>query len=217
VGNRIFGRRLASLINFEALKLAAGLMLVSPYVPLMFMGEEYGEDSPFLYFVSHSDPELINAVRKGRAEEFKSFNWLDEVPDPQVEETFLRSKLKWEMLEETTNKRLFEFYKFLINFRKENIIVNDVENNFSAEGTGKDKVISLRYNHPDKKIFAVFNLNDSVITDIINVPEGNWKKIIESSDEDWCGSGSSTQDTLLGKPQNITLKQWSFSLYKNSE
>ncbi len=69
------------------------MVLLSPYIPLIFMGEEYGETAPFLFFISHSDPELIKAVRQGRKDEFKTFNWKDEPPDPQDIETFMRSKL----------------------------------------------------------------------------------------------------------------------------
>jgi len=72
VGNRPFGERLSQLISFEALKLAAGAVILSPCVPLIFMGEEYAEEAPFLYFVSHSDPELIEATRAGRRMEFKA-------------------------------------------------------------------------------------------------------------------------------------------------
>jgi maltooligosyltrehalose trehalohydrolase len=93
VGNRARGDRLSTLVDFESLKLAAGLLLLSPYVPLLFMGEEYGETAPFLYFTSHGDADLIEAVRKGRREEFASFDWKGEVPDPQDETTFVRSKL----------------------------------------------------------------------------------------------------------------------------
>src|SRR5574341_367200 len=75
IGNRMLGERLSNIIPFEGLKLAAGVVLLSPFVPLLFMGEEYGEEAPFLYFVSHSDPDLIEAVRKGRKQEFTAFNW----------------------------------------------------------------------------------------------------------------------------------------------
>ncbi len=70
IGNRMLGERLTELVSFEALKLCAGLVLLSPFVPLLFMGEEYGETAPFLYFTSHSDPDLIQAVRTGRKEDF---------------------------------------------------------------------------------------------------------------------------------------------------
>src|SRR5690606_11120944 len=92
IGNRMLGERISKLVSFEMLKLSVGTLLMSPYVPMLFMGEEYGEDQPFLYFVSHTDPELVKAVQEGRRNEFKSFEWGDDVPDPQAEETFNRSK-----------------------------------------------------------------------------------------------------------------------------
>jgi len=86
VGNRAAGERLTALVGTEALKLAAGITLLSPFVPLLFMGEEYGESAPFQYFVSHGDPVLVDAVRRGRREEFAAFGWQDSVPDPQDED-----------------------------------------------------------------------------------------------------------------------------------
>ena len=96
VGNRAAGDRLGALVSLDALKLAAALLLLSPYVPLLFMGEEYNEPAPFQYFVSHSDRDLVAAVRKGRHEEFESFGWAGEVPDPQAESTFERSRIHYE-------------------------------------------------------------------------------------------------------------------------
>jgi len=93
VGNRAHGERLAALVPLDRQKLAAAALLLSPYVPLLFMGEEYGETNPFLYFTSHADPGVIEALRAGRRAEFASFAWQAEVPDPQAPETFLRSRL----------------------------------------------------------------------------------------------------------------------------
>jgi maltooligosyltrehalose trehalohydrolase len=93
VGNRAEGERLSALATFAQCKLAAAALLLSPSVPLLFMGEEYGERRPFLYFVEHGDPGLVEAVRAGRRSEFEAFGWAEAVPDPQDEDTFLRSKL----------------------------------------------------------------------------------------------------------------------------
>jgi maltooligosyltrehalose trehalohydrolase len=96
VGNRMLGDRLASTAGFEAAKLAAGAVLLAPFVPLLFMGEEYAEAAPFPYFTSHSDPALIEAVRRGRAQEFEAFRWAGEPPDPQSQDTFRRAVLRWD-------------------------------------------------------------------------------------------------------------------------
>jgi len=93
VGNRARGDRLATMLAPDRLRLAAALLLLSPYVPLIFMGEEYGETNPFQYFVSHGDPELVEAVRGGRRKEFETFGWSEDVPDPQDEDTRRRSDL----------------------------------------------------------------------------------------------------------------------------
>ena len=86
IGNRAGGERLSALVDPGSLRLAAAILLLSPYVPLIFMGEEHGETNPFLYFVSHGDPALIEAVREGRRREFAAFVWTGDVPDPQAED-----------------------------------------------------------------------------------------------------------------------------------
>ena len=91
IGNRMSGERLSTLVPFEALKLAAGVILLSANIPLLFMGEEYGEEAPFRYFVSHSD-ETDRGGEKGGREEFAGFRWEGEIPDPQDEANFLAPK-----------------------------------------------------------------------------------------------------------------------------
>ena len=109
----------SSVGRFRKLKLAAGVTLLSPFVPMLFMGEEYGETAPFPYFTSHGDPELAEAVRKGRQEEFAKFEWKGDVPDPQSEATFEKSRLKSAFKENPTNLTLRRFYQALIRLRRE--------------------------------------------------------------------------------------------------
>src|SRR5882757_692343 len=119
VGNRAFGERLSSLVNFESLKLAAGANLLSPFVPLLFMGEEYGETAPFLYFTSHGDPDLAEAVRRGRQAEFAHFQWQGQIPDPQADSTFVKSKLDHSMAGQDPHRTLQRFYKTLLGIRRD--------------------------------------------------------------------------------------------------
>jgi len=119
VGNRRAGDRLAALVSPEALKLAAGAVLLSPFVPLLFMGEEYGETAPFLYFVSHSDADLIEAVRRGRREEFAAFGWEGDVPDPQDEATFAASRLDRRRIGEERHRMLRDLHAELLGLRRE--------------------------------------------------------------------------------------------------
>lgn len=114
VGNRACGERLGDHLSVAQLKLAAAAVLLSPYVPLLFMGEEYGEKRPFPFFVSFEDPSLIEAVRKGRAAEFEGFAGEGlTIPDPEAAATFESAVLSWSMDEE-----LFGWYRELIRFRK---------------------------------------------------------------------------------------------------
>lgn len=117
VGNRAFGDRLAALAPFEALKAAASLLILSPFTPLLFMGEEYGEKSPFQYFVDHGDPDLVRAVRDGRTREFASFGWTD-VPDPASPKTYADSMLKWDCLRKSGHRSVAACYRELIRLRK---------------------------------------------------------------------------------------------------
>jgi maltooligosyltrehalose trehalohydrolase len=118
VGNRAVGERLSALVPFAHLKLSAALLLLSPYVPLLFMGDEYGETNPFLYFVSHTDPALADAVRIGRARELESFGWDARVPDPQADATFARSKLDRAQLEHAPwHRQLLAMYRDLLHLR----------------------------------------------------------------------------------------------------
>jgi maltooligosyltrehalose trehalohydrolase len=118
VGNRMLGERLSVLVDFESLKLAAGVMFFSPFVPMLFMGEEYGEDAPFLYFTSHGDKNLIEAVREGRKKEFSDFMTGDGPPDAQSEESFMRSKLRWDFKENEKKRKLLDYYRRLIALKK---------------------------------------------------------------------------------------------------
>lgn len=153
VGNRMLGRRLSCLASFEMQKLAAAFYLLSPFTPLLFMGEEYAENSPFLYFTSHGDPPLVESVREGRKGEFKDFMKDREPPDPQAESTFDKSKLtprdKWD----SNQFQMLEWYKKLISFRQNNKMwQKEARNHFSADAlnnqvmlvTGKSTGQSLK-------------------------------------------------------------------------
>jgi len=120
IGNRAFGERVGHLLPQEKLKIAAALVILSPFIPLLFQGEEWGVSSPFLYFCDHVDKKLQDAVYEGRKNEFKDFaNVSDKIPHPQAEETFLQSKLKWEELTEQKHAELLEWYRRLISLRRD--------------------------------------------------------------------------------------------------
>jgi maltooligosyltrehalose trehalohydrolase len=119
IGNRAKGDRSSHLLTKGQLKIGAAMVLASPFIPMLFQGEEWGASSPFLYFTSHEDPELGRAVREGRRREFAAFGWDPaEIPDPQAPETFRRSKLDWGELAREPHKDLFEWHKKLWKLRR---------------------------------------------------------------------------------------------------
>jgi maltooligosyltrehalose trehalohydrolase len=214
VGNRILGERLSALVSFEALKLSAGAVVFSPYIPLIFMGEEYGEESPFLYFVSHTDPDLITGVREGRKEEFRAFQWKGEPPDPQSPETFYRSKLRWENRRQGTHKVLLDFYRLLIWLRKRipALVYLDKEN-LEVSGMEEERLLLFRRWHGESQVFCVMNFNKHDLTARITVPTGRWGKIIDSSEKRWMGPGSLTPK-LCENGRSVTIRALSFALYE---
>ncbi len=119
VGNRMMGERLVSIVGMEKARLAAVAVVLSPFLPMLFMGEEYGETAPFQYFTSHSDDALIEAVRKGRLEEFDDFIWSGDPPDPHSESTFVASKLDWSLAERDEHASLRRLYAELFRLRRE--------------------------------------------------------------------------------------------------
>ncbi len=217
IGNRMLGERLSTLVSFEALKLAAGIVLLSPYIPLLFMGEEYGEDAPFLYFVSHSDHALIEAVRQGRKKEFGEFKWQGEPPDPQSTETFLKSKINWNKRMGGNHKVLLNFYKNLIPLRKTNPALSYPDKkSFIVDSLEKQKIIRMRRWNGSHEVFFIFNFNCSEVKIVPSIIEGRWNKILDSSEKIWNGPGS-----LLPKELNsgneITIKGQSFVLYNKEK
>jgi len=118
VGNRAQGDRLSMIAPFEAVKLAAALLLVAPAVPLLFMGEEYGETSPFQFFTSFLDRDLAEAVKKGRTEEFSRFAWQGAVPDPGEPATFVRSRLNHPLAGAPRHRELYQYYRRWLALRR---------------------------------------------------------------------------------------------------
>ena len=126
VGNRAQGERLSQLLDLKRLKIAAALVFTSPFVPMIFQGEEWGASTPFQYFTDHPETDLAEAVREGRRREFAAFGWKPEdVPDPQAHETFERSKLKWTEPGVSPCTEILAWYRQLIQLRQSEPSLND--------------------------------------------------------------------------------------------
>jgi len=165
VGNRPQGDRLSASISFETEKLAAVLTLLSPYIPMLWMGQEYGEKAPFYYFVDHSDKELVEAVRAGRRREFEGFKW-DGIADPKSPSTYEHSKLCWDLYKKGKYAMLFSLYKKLVSLRKKMGIVKKVnKKNLRVRYSKAERWLSLEYKYSGaKKVGVLLSFSENVRT-----------------------------------------------------
>jgi maltooligosyltrehalose trehalohydrolase len=217
VGNRAKGDRLSTLLPFEALKLAAAIVLLSPNIPLLFMGEEYGEKAPFQYFVSHSDQELIEAVRRGRKEEFSAFQWEGVLPDPQDEMTFLRSRIDLDLRHHEKHHKLLEFHRTLIRLRKENPCFSSGDGQgVKIEAFEREKTILMKRQSGEDQGIEAFNFSDKSIQIETTIDKGSWQRIIGSACEEWGGMGALAPESIVssGSQMTLVLDAYAVALYK---
>lgn len=119
VGNRAQGERTSHLLSPGRLKIGAALVLTAPFVPMLFQGEEWAASTPFLYFTDHQDPGLGEAVKCGRRQEFAAFGWdPDNIPDPQIKESFYCSRLDWNEPPREPHSRILDWHRSLIRLRR---------------------------------------------------------------------------------------------------
>jgi maltooligosyltrehalose trehalohydrolase len=178
------------------------------------MGEEYGEDAPFVYFISHSDPNLIKAVRRGRKEEFKAFQWKGEPLDPQDRETFLRTKINWDKRKNGNHKVLLNFYKHLIILRRQTPALSNLDKeSLDVEGFEESKILCIRRWKGNNDIFCIFNFHETDMKLIFSLNESTWEKILDSSDSTWNGPGSLLPEKITAGDE-LTLRGRSFAMYR---
>lgn len=216
VGNRMMGDRLVSSLPPHKLRLAAASVILSPYIPLLFMGEEYAEISPFQYFVSHSDPDLIEAVRKGRHDEFSSFAWKGTPPDPSEEATFSRSELNRSLVEKEPHAGMLEFYRRLIRLRKQHPALGcGNRENMEVVHTAESKTILLGIwdESGTSAVLEALCFEEDRHVDITlprggRWPEsGQWSLLIDTSSDEIHGTSARIGDTVRLGPMSLTLFQ----------
>jgi maltooligosyltrehalose trehalohydrolase len=203
------------MASFEALKLAAGVLLASPCVPLLFMGEEYGEDRPFLYFVDHSDQDLVKAVREGRREQFKASGWEGgEAPDPEGAATFAASRIDWEKRYRGRGKILADYFRRLLVLRREiACLAAPDRDRTEVYGSESDRlVVALRWEEGGSAFWVShFGATGRPLT--IRLPPGRWKKVLDSNDVTWGGPGACLPDRILAVPSDLFIGAWGFALF----
>lgn len=187
VGNRAQGDRLSTVVSFEAVKLAAALMFGAPALPLLFMGEEYGETSPFQFFTSFLDPGLMEAVRRGRAAEFEKFAWEGALPDPGAPATFLRSRLNHALATAPRHRELREYYRRWLALRTEHPALGAAHKDRArATLDPGGQVLTLQRSTPDGAgVTLVANLSDTRQA----APDLRGRVILDSAETRFGGPG----------------------------
>lgn len=206
IGNRVGGTRLTTLITPEKVRLAAALLLLSPYIPLLFMGEEYGETNPFLYFTSHSGTELITAIKEGRKKEFERFFAEGEPEDSQDVATFNESKLNWEQRNSGTCKLMHDWYKSLIHIRKTNAALKTCDKKMLMADTIEERVLVLHRWSEDQSAYlvAVFNFSEKPFLYRLPGIKPTWKLLL---------SADNNKDDVFEQGSSITLNGFSMMLF----
>jgi maltooligosyltrehalose trehalohydrolase len=218
VGNRLGGERLSALISFEQQKLAAAVVLLSPFIPLLFMGEEYGETAPFQYFVDHGDPALVAAVREGRRREFAAFEWQGEPPDPQDETTFGLSVLNRRLKADPRGRALHAYYQALLALRARRPELVHLSKKAMSVACDRERGLLLVQRRLDPRAsLLVFNFHDGPTSAEILLPAGIWRKALDSADERWMGPGSAGGALPVDGPATATAAPHSALVFTRGE
>jgi maltooligosyltrehalose trehalohydrolase len=180
VGNRAEGDRIATLTDSDRVRLAATTVCLAPFVPLLFMGEEYGETNPFPYFVSHNDPALVEAVRRGRASEFASIADAHP-PDPQAEATFTAATLDWSKRERPPHQAILEWYRTLLSLRAERPALRLLDPSLTATHVFEDeRALAVSRGAPDDVVVLVLAFDDVPHEVELALGAGAWTPLLDT-------------------------------------
>lgn len=212
VGNRATGDRLGHLVTTEQVKLAAAAVLLSPFIPLIFMGEEYGEVARFPYFISHTDPDLIQAVRDGRKREFGMTAEQADLLDPYAVETYRLAKLDHALEQAEEHAYLRNLYRELLRLRKALRGSVDVAERRVSVRTESGSIL-VEYGPHGSEYLLVLCFSHSA-REVLPVPEGDWQVIFNSTGD--LGGGPQGQDNMLSGSR-LTLQGSSAALLRKRQ
>jgi malto-oligosyltrehalose trehalohydrolase len=222
VGNRAFGDRLNMIVSPASYRAASALLLMVPYTPMLFMGQEWAASTPFLYFTDHHD-ELGRGVTKGRRKEFAEFSDFrdperrDRIPDPQALKTFTDSKLNWAETEQLSHRQVFSLYRDFLKFRQ--TALRDRRRRRWRVAQVSDTAIALRYRRGKAgDILILFQLlaNDSRIelqSTLLRPTAGRtWRSGLSSNEPIYGGDRSGYFDMekrqfMLAEPELIVFAE----------
>jgi maltooligosyltrehalose trehalohydrolase len=207
IANACQGQRLASLVSLEQQKLAAVLLTLSPFLPLFFMGQEYGETAPFLYFTNFGDPALSRAVTEGRKKDIAAFGSDREFADPENAATFHRSKLDWECLDKPPHAQVLRLYRDLIALRKQHACLANCRKDLTTvEFNEGAKWLVIKRGDPAGSAVCVV-CNFGPCTQVISTafPEGSWQLALWTGAQQYGGSGQ------MAPAENVDVRQAPFA------
>jgi maltooligosyltrehalose trehalohydrolase len=214
VGNRMLGERLTALVDFDGLKLAAGTLILAPFIPLLFMGEEYGESAPFLYFTSHTDQSLIDAVRQGRRTELAAFEWQGEPPDPDDPLTFRRCRLDHQLRKSGSHRALWDFHRELIRLRREVEPLARLQRaSVEVEARPTEGTILMRRVGRISDALVLLNYSPHAVSWPLPAQGRGWARLLDSAEERWLGMGSSAATEIDAEQETIEVAPRSFLVY----
>jgi maltooligosyltrehalose trehalohydrolase len=221
-GNRPGGERLSMLVNFERLKLAAAAVLLSPYLPMLFMGEEYGERTPFYFFSDYSQPQTAATLREERKKQFEGFGWTAEAPDPQQKATFLDCILKWSLRRDGIHRQLLEWHRRLISLRKTHPLLagnHIAANHLRADLLGTTGLAIVRHAEDLKhRLLILFNFSCNPLTTTIPYGDSDtaWTRLLASTVGAWAGENAACPPPphMISTGQPVQLPPCSASVYE---
>ncbi|MCW2920833.1 MAG: treZ [Thermoleophilia bacterium] len=201
VGNRLFGDRLAAELPPELQRVALAAVLLAPFTPMLWMGEEYGETKPFPYFTSHDDPELVAAVRAGRRAEFAHFGFEGEAPDPQGEDTFRSAVLDWDRREVGDHAATLRFTRELLHLRRTSESIRRLRpDEATVRVDAAAGWLSVEREHAGDRTLLVLNVGEQAITvaDASGDDARSWERVLASD-------ATSAGDAATVAPKSATV------------
>lgn len=223
VGNKPAGIRLAAEASFEAVKMTAAATILSPYLPMIFMGEEYLETRPFQFFADHSDPELLEAVREGRRRDFMLENDTTEFPDPFAIETFNQCVIDHQQIKNPRNAAAWLYYKELFHLRRTLPAICPVQRDQMRVHTfANQDCLLIRREQPEGATLLIISFADQpqqliIPPDLLHWPchdrtdypapqaDKPWLLALDSADTKWHGPGQTAPDLLSLDQPSLTI------------
>ena len=187
IGNRLPSQRIAGYLPFDALKLWIGLAALSPYVPMIFMGEEYAEPALFNFFTDFEGRELIDAINQGRMSQFGlGADEKSGFPPPQDEDTFQASKLNHSLKSSGKHRVMLEFHRTLFRLRRERPpLAALAKERMEILGYEDDSVVYWRRWYGTDEVIAAYNLGKQPASVTLPIPAGRWRCLLDSSEARW--------------------------------